>query len=74
MVTDDAFAVGCAASRFKDGEKDITYLVCDYTRSNLNGASVYKVGPTASECKTGTNSKYPGLCSENEKFEAWYYV
>lgn len=74
FVTDDAFAVGCAATRFNEGKRVSTVLACNYSRANLNGSPVYVAGPTASDCKTGTNTKYPGLCSSNEKYEAWYYV
>lgn len=74
VVTDDAFAVGCAAVKYNEGSDISIILTCNYSRTNLDGAKVYVSGPTASDCKTGTNSKYPGLCSENEKYEAWYYV
>lgn len=34
----------------------------------MQGAYVYESGPTASECKSGTNPDYPGLCSINEDY------
>lgn len=45
------------------------FVICDYSVSNIDGDPVYVPGPTASQCKTGTNPKYPGLCSENEEYE-----
>lgn len=74
MVTDDAFAVGCAATRYNDGSMVSTLLACDYSRTNLNGGKVFVAGKSTSECKSGKNSEYPALCSEHEKYEAWYYV
>lgn len=45
-------------------------LTCNYSRGNpFKGDPVYAAGPTASACQTGTNSKYPGLCSPREKYE-----
>lgn len=56
-------------SDFSDLKK-ATIMTCNYSRGNpVKGAKVYMAGPTASSCKSGTNSKYPGLCSENEQIE-----
>lgn len=30
---------------------------------------IFHIGETASECETGANSDYPGLCSTDEEFE-----
>lgn len=74
MVTDDAFAVGCAAVRYTDGSWISTLLACDYSRTNLDGGKVYIAGKSASRCVNSTNPKYPALCGTNEKYQAWYYV
>lgn len=74
MITDDAFAVGCAATLYPDGPVMALLLACDYSRTNLNDGKVYVAGETASECKSGKNARFPALCSENEKYQAWYYV
>lgn len=36
--------------------------------TNMDGEKVYESGPSAPKCTTGTNSKYPGLCSPDEKY------
>lgn len=55
-----------------EGNWNHVLVACDYSCTNLIGAPIYKAGQTASECKTGTNPKYPGLCSESEKYEEPY--
>lgn len=52
-----------------DGDHYQTYYVCDYAVTNIYERSIYDQGPTASKCKTGTNPKYPALCSESEKYD-----
>lgn len=74
VVRDEAHAVGCAASKYtmtnQGKQMKAILMVCNYSRSNpYKGDKVYVAGPTASGCKTGTNPKYPGLCSQNEKYE-----
>lgn len=73
MVTDRASKVGCGATLFKSkqlGGYFTIFFVCDYSVTNIGGVNVYKAGATASECKTGTDSKYNGLCSVNEEYTA----
>lgn len=72
MIRDETQAVGCAASRYtmnyQGKSAKATLMTCNYSHGNpVRGGKVYKSGPTASSCKTGTNSKYPGLCSQNEQ-------
>lgn len=70
LVHDKADRVGCALSQYiKPGGWYTTYYVCNYAETNVIGAEIYEDGPTASACKTGTNPNYPGLCSENEKYD-----
>lgn len=52
---------------------DTAMLTCDYSLGNVPHAKVYVAGPAASGCKTGTNPQYPGLCTENETWESYYY-
>lgn len=71
LVTDRAGFVGCAASLFRSpqmGNAYTLFYVCDYGVTNMRGDAVYTTGPTASECKTGTDKKYTNLCSTEEKY------
>jgi hypothetical protein len=64
--------IGCAAStstRYQSGRDwSATWLACDYSYGNMIGSQVYQVGSPASQCETGPNDNYPGLCSENEQY------
>lgn len=70
MVKDKSIAIGCAMSK-QPKLKIFTeiFFICNYSVINIVGDPVYIAGPTASQCKTGTNPKYPGLCSTNEKYD-----
>lgn len=68
VVWQDAVAVGCAGSKYTDSEGQQAILICNYGFGNLKGQFVYKSGEPASECKTGPNPDYPGLCSVDEDF------
>lgn len=75
IARDVSFKVGCSISQYlKPGDWYTTYYVCDYAVTNVVGGQIYEEGPTASKCKTGTNPKYPGLCSENEKYDDSSYI
>ncbi|KAL1378920.1 hypothetical protein pipiens_015272 [Culex pipiens pipiens] len=68
LVRDRCTAVGCAMVRFKDASKWTTqYMVCNYAITQLENKPVYVAGAACSKCTTGCNSKYPGLCSVEEK-------
>lgn len=71
-VQDKAEAVGCAAitstMTYNGKEYGAFLLTCNYSWGNLLGSPVYVAGETASKCTTGTDKKYPGLCSEDEDF------
>lgn len=75
LVRDEAYKVGCSFSRYTDKQTNMPYtlMACNYAVSNIIGVPIYEEGPTASGCKTGTNPNYPGLCSENETYEAQYF-
>lgn len=70
VVQDDSIAVGCAIARWtkKQGRKieQYAYFVCNYAMGNIDDQPIYTQGFTASQCNTGTNMKYSGLCSEKE--------
>lgn len=72
MIIDAADAVGCASTKFitKVGNYDWkAYLtVCNFARIPVVSRAIYKDGKTGSDCKSGMNKKFPGLCSEKEKF------
>lgn len=71
-VQSKAEAIGCAAimSTMTYGEEEYgTFLLtCNYSWGNLLGSPVYVAGETASNCTTGPDDTYPGLCSINEDF------
>lgn len=72
VVKDDSFKVGCSISKYtKNGEK-MSLIACNYGVRNLIGFPVYEEGATASECSSGTNPQYQGLCNIDEKYEAFY--
>lgn len=48
-------------------------LTCDYAVGNIEHEKVYESGPTASECKTGPNPDYPGLCNYDEQYESEFF-
>lgn len=58
--------VGCAAAQFSDKSHQYVYTVCNYAYTNYYGKRVYEAGPAASKCKSGTDSKFPNLCSKME--------
>lgn len=72
MIIDAAYAVGCASTKFitKVGKYEWkAYLtVCNFARIPVISQLIYKKGKPGSKCKSGTNSKHPGLCSEKEKY------
>lgn len=73
LITDRAAFVGCAASLFKSEELDgvnTLLFVCNYSVTNIDDEAVYTAGSTASECETGTDEEYTGLCNINEKYIA----
>lgn len=65
IVWGNSDAVGCAISLFNG---NTAFVICNFAQGNLMGTPVYEAGTTASKCETGTNPKYPGLCSESEQF------
>lgn len=66
MVQDKVSRIGCAVSNYVKYNQYYVLLACNYNFVNVIGAPVYKAGQTASSCATGSNPKYPGLCSIKE--------
>ena len=74
LVRDISDAIGCASTKYitkANGKSwNAVKTTCNYAQIiPYIGRKVYLSGPTASMCKTGTNGRYPGLCSENETYE-----
>ncbi|XP_055913718.1 antigen 5 like allergen Cul n 1-like [Eupeodes corollae] len=65
MIADRNTQVGCSIMHMKS-EK--TVFTCNYSWTNIRNAKLYIPGRAASQCKTGKNTQYPGLCSINEKY------
>lgn len=68
FVGQDATVVGCAGSKYTDGEGQQAILVCNYGFGNMQNTYIYAAGPAASKCKTGPNPDYPALCSVDEDY------
>ncbi|XP_055610288.1 antigen 5 like allergen Cul n 1-like [Uranotaenia lowii] len=66
VVQDRADRIGCAVTHWTDKPYNKLYLVCNYARVNVVGQPVYTPGDVGSQCTTGTNSEFPGLCSPDE--------
>ncbi|XP_055607820.1 antigen 5 like allergen Cul n 1-like [Uranotaenia lowii] len=66
IIADRADRIGCAMVQWTEKPWVKFYLVCNYARTNVIEKAIYVAGDVASECTTGTNSDYPGLCSEEE--------
>lgn len=66
IIQDHAVAIGCAISRYTDGNFKISLIACNYSHGNSNGRPVYETGVAASKCIAGRNPKYPALCSNKE--------
>lgn len=69
IVMDQSYKMGCAITKYNEGGDRKSLIACNYAVSNVKGMPIYEIGPTASECKTGTNPDYPGLCSPDEKYD-----
>lgn len=63
MAQDRTNRIGCAGSVYNKAER---LLTCNFSFTNLQGSYVYKSGPAASGCSTGTNPNYSNLCSTSE--------
>lgn len=72
MVQSNADRIGCSIVRYirkgRHGSLKCTIIGCNYSAGNVNGLPVNKIGAPASECQTGANPIYPGLCSTQEEY------
>lgn len=69
MVRDEAYEMGCAMVQFVKSRHRTSILVCDYSIGCIIGHPVYNSSAEiGSECKTGTNPRYDGLCSTDEVY------
>lgn len=71
MMADRNIRVGCAGATYtNDGERYLSYLVaCNYATTNMINFPIYEsCSRAAASCTTGTNPKYPNLCSASEQY------
>lgn len=74
VVKDNAYRVGCSIAKYTDQNDARKALVaCNYAVANIGDWPIYNDGPTASDCQTGTNPKYPALCSEEEIYDGPFF-
>ncbi|XP_058123268.1 antigen 5 like allergen Cul n 1-like, partial [Anopheles coustani] len=66
MISDRAWKIGCAVQTWNESDVTNVYFVCNYSFANFEGQPVYRRGLQASQCRTGENDFYPGLCSFKE--------
>lgn len=66
LVVDQADRVGCAMSKYDNGNRNI-FFACDYSVANIIEKPIYVAGDPCSKCKSGCSRTYPGLCNTNEK-------
>ncbi|XP_065362988.1 antigen 5 like allergen Cul n 1-like [Calliphora vicina] len=71
MMADRNIRVGCAASTYSPaGQPYKAYLVaCNYATTNMINFPIYaSCNQAGTSCTTGTNPKYPNLCSASEEY------
>ncbi|XP_019548922.2 venom allergen 5-like [Aedes albopictus] len=66
LVRANASRVGCGMVQYKKDEYLWVQLICNYSYTNMIGTSVYKDGKPCSDCKSGCDSKYDGMCNKDE--------
>lgn len=69
MISERVNEVGCAISSSTSDEWNRYLMTCNYASTNMLGCSVYRSGSVASECTTGPDRKYRGLCSADEPID-----
>lgn len=70
IVADRSTAVGCAMVRYVDGDGWTNQdLVCNYAITTITDQPVYVAGAPCSQCTTGCNPQYPGLCNPEENID-----
>uniref|UniRef100_T1E2W5 Venom allergen-1 n=1 Tax=Psorophora albipes TaxID=869069 RepID=T1E2W5_9DIPT len=66
VVSDRSSKVGCSLVSYEADGWTNKLFVCNYGLTNMVNQPVYVAGNTASQCTTGSNPSYSGLCSVNE--------
>ncbi|XP_037924861.1 allergen Tab y 5.0101-like [Hermetia illucens] len=66
LVNQRVTHIGCGTVTFKQNRRLDVITICNFASRNMPGTAVYQAGDTASNCTTGTNPTYPGLCSIDE--------
>ncbi|XP_065365390.1 antigen 5 like allergen Cul n 1-like [Calliphora vicina] len=77
MMADRNIRLGCAISTYSVADKPYTsyLLACNYATTNMINFPIYATcDKPATFCKTGTNPKYPNLCSNAESYNVnkWF--
>uniref|UniRef100_A0A1I8PAQ2 SCP domain-containing protein n=1 Tax=Stomoxys calcitrans TaxID=35570 RepID=A0A1I8PAQ2_STOCA len=75
FVLDRNTHVGCSMIRYTHPAYTHLYiynLACDYASIYAYNIAVYEAGEPGSGCLTGTNPKYPALCSLQESYNPNY--
>lgn len=69
LVWSYANRIGCSLIKYEDDEGWKNSLIgCNYSSGNMMGSPIYKIGDAASDCKSGKDEKYEGLCSTDEDY------
>ncbi|XP_065366135.1 antigen 5 like allergen Cul n 1-like [Calliphora vicina] len=70
MMADHNIRVGCASAIFSPVDQPKKYLVaCNYATTDMIKYPIYSSCKQAgTSCTTGTNPKYPNLCSASEEY------
>ncbi|XP_062539985.1 antigen 5 like allergen Cul n 1-like isoform X2 [Armigeres subalbatus] len=70
MVSDRTTKIGCGIVIYPKKVSGFTFKVvlyaCNYSITSIFGQPVYRKGPSAASCTTGSNEYYESLCSTSE--------
>ncbi|XP_055638839.1 antigen 5 like allergen Cul n 1-like [Toxorhynchites rutilus septentrionalis] len=67
LGSDKVNKLGCGITQWKPDKGWIQiYLVCNYSFNDFVGIPIYVAGEPCSQCTKGCNTKYKGLCAEDE--------
>lgn len=75
MMADRNIRLGCAASTYSQQPYQAYLVACNYATTNMINFPIYKsCNKAGTSCTTGTNPKYPNLCSASEKYDVnkWF--
>lgn len=75
VIKSSADRIGCSAIEYLNArDYRCTVVGCNYNVENIIDVPTYEIGPTASQCLTGANPEYPGLCSRSEDYTKHEYA